>query len=345
MKLYLAASFAGIFVLDERNKILFKKIFIKDPEYIALKLNELESGKVSSDFFKGIPKGEYETEFPILGFKQEKNNAGSRYLQQNFRAVSIESGFVKDEEELNRIITEVNIARTKIKIASTQKKDKLIIQAVSALSDLDKILNVMSERLREWYGLHYPELSLDHEKYAEAVSKFGQRDSFPDFKKSMGMPLDEKDAEALKTYALDLKDLYATRKLIEKYLEYAVPKEMPNTNTLLGSTLAARLLAAAGSLEKLAKMPSSTIQLLGAEKALFRYLKSREKAAKAPKYGILFLHPDISSAEKEKKGKIARLLAAKLTLAIRADFYSKRDMTKELLEGYKRSLEKIKKGG
>lgn len=340
MKLYLAACVAGIFVFDERNKIVYNRLFKKDPEEIAKALAELESGKLASDV--KLPEGEIISDYPISGLKQEKPNPGSEYLRQNFRKLAVELKFVKDQAELNKLLTEVNIAKTKTKISVTEKRDKILIQAISALNDLDRIVNTMIERLREWYGFHYPELDVEHEKYAELVAKFGKRESIEGFESSMGMSLEDSDIEILKNYSKNVKELYNLRKSLEKYLEYAVVKETPNLNAMLGALLAARLLAAAGSLEKLAKMPSSTIQLLGAEKALFRFLREGKKKA-PPKHGLLFLHPDITSAPKENRGKIARLLASKLTLAARADFYSKQNISQQLLEDYKKKLEEIKK--
>jgi len=169
------------------------------------------------------------------------------------------------------------------------------------------------------------------------------RDNFEDFEKSMGMQLKEEDIKVLQEYASQLKAMYVLKKNVEKYLEKIVPEEMLNINALLGSILAARLLALAGSLERLAKMPSSTIQLLGSEKSLFKFLKSKEKNKRPPRFGLLYLHPDISTNKRELQGKIARLLSSKLTLAARADFYSKKDMSRELLEDYKRKLEEILK--
>lgn len=302
-----AICIGGIFEL-ENGKIKKYKLFKKDPKFIAEKLEENKDMETLKDF----------------------------------RKILKEIGFVKNDRELNELLNKVAIERAKLKISKKEKRDKLIIQTVSALSDMDKILNYMIERLREWYGLHYPELNIkNHEKFAELVSKYGKRENFKDFESSMGMKLKEEDIKILKNYAKELRDMYKLRRSLEKYLNKIVPKEIPNLNALLGGILAARLLAHAGSLEKLAKMPSSTIQLLGAEKSLFKYLRGG-KMKGPPKFGILFTHPDISTAKKELQGKIARLLASKLTLAARADFYSKKNISKKLLKDYKKKLKEIK---
>ena len=321
---YISACILGVFVIED-DKIVDKILFNKDPEEIAEKLADIEN----TEEFRSLKK-DHKAEY------QE-----SDYLNNNLRKLAIDLKFVKDQTELNELISKVSGAKTREKISKTEKRDKLIIQTVSALNDLDKILNYMSERLREWYGLHYPEYKVkDHEKFAEMIDKHGNRENFPGFSKSMGMELTEKDIKMLKQYADQTKEMYELKKEIVQYLEKVVPEEIPNLNALLGSLLAARLMAHAGSLEKLAKMPSSKLQLVGAEKALFKYLKGQQK--KVPKYGILFTHPDISGASKENQGKIARLLSAKLVLAARADFYSKKDISKELVADYKKKLSELK---
>jgi nucleolar protein 56 len=331
---YLAVCVAGLFVFNEDNKLIKFKLFEKNPEEIAKKIDLLEKGEETSEL------RDLKNEFEDLITSQP--NKATDFLRKNLREVVIKSGFVKNDSELNQILSSFSIAKAKLSISLIERRDKLIIQTVSALSDLEKILNAMSERLREWYGLHYPELEIkDHERFAEKIAETGPREGFEDFEKSMGMKLKEEDVKILKDYAGQLKAMYVLRKNIEKYLNETVPEEIPNLNAMLGSVLAARLLSLAGSLERLAKMPSSTIQLLGSEKRLFKFLKSKEKDKRPPRFGLLYLHPDISTNKRELQGKIARLLSSKLTLAARADFYTKKDISKELLDDYKKKLEEI----
>ena len=332
---YLALSVAGLFVFNEKNKLIKHILFKKDPAEIAKNMEDFDSGKKMKEL------DQLKKEFEDLVVRQP--NQGSEYMKENLRKIILDTGFVKDNVELNKLMSSVSIERSKLKISTTEKRDKLIIQTVSALNDLERILNTMSERLREWYGLHYPELDAkDHEKYAELVMKYGSRERFDKFKSSMGMKLKEEDVALLQEYATSLKNLYDTKKKMEAYLEKVVPEETPNLNALLGSILTARVLSLAGSLEKLAKMPSSSIQLLGAEKSLFRFLKDK-KVKNPPKFGLLYIHPDISTSKKELQGKVARLLSSKLTIAARADFYTKKDMSQELLADYKKKLEEILK--
>jgi len=320
---YVSACILGVFVI-ENDKVVDKILFEKNPDEIAEKLGDITNS----------------SEFKELSKKYGVGYQESDYLNNNLRKLAIDLKFVEDQVELNELISKISVAKTKTKISETEKRDKLIIQSVSALNDLDKILNYMSERLREWYGLHYPEFKVkDHEKFAEDVSTLGSRENFKNFTESMGMELTKDDLEMLQTYSTQLKKMYELKKEIVAYLEKVVPKEIPNLNALLGSVLAARLMSHAGSLEKLAKMPSSKLQLVGAEKALFKFLKGEQK--KVPKYGIIFTHPDISTAQKDKQGKIARILSAKLVIAARADFYSKKDMSEKLVSDYKKKLSEI----
>jgi nucleolar protein 56 len=329
---YLALSVAGLLVFDKDNKLVDSRLFEKDPEEIAKRLSSLDAGNDIEEL--------RELKKKYKNLVTEQPNQGSEYLKENFRKIILDTGFAKDDVELNKLINSVSIERSKLKISSTEKRDKLIIQTVNAMSDLERIVNMMSERLREWYGLHYPEFdSKEHEKYAELIMKFGDRKNFDKFKRSMGMKLKEEDVALLQEYATSLKNLYVLKKSMEDYLEKVVPEETPNLNALLGSVLTARVLALAGSLERLAKMPSSSIQLLGAEK---RFMKDK-KIKNPPKFGLLYIHPDISTNKKELQGKVARLLSSKLTIAARADFYTKKDMSQELLADYKKKLETILK--
>lgn len=317
MVVYVSACVIGIFAIED-GRIKEKKLFTKDPKNIAEELVKFEQG-----------------ENPFEGDARQPNPA-SEFLKKNMRKLAIDLKYVKDENELNNLIAKVAIEKSKTKITIKERRDKLIIQAVSAVNDLDRIINAMSERIREWYGLHYPELRVkEHRTFVKKIVEHGKRENFKEYSRSMGVELSEADINIIRHYAKELDSLYDLREKLEEYLNKEVPAEMPNVSGLLGPLLAGRMLLYAGSLERFAKMPSSTIQLLGAEKALFKYLKGKENVRGPPKYGILFSHPDISSAPKEKKGKIARLLSAKLTIAARTDFYTKKDISKELLEDYK----------
>ena len=227
-----------------------------------------------------------------------------------------------------------------------QSRDALIIQTVNAIDELDRGLNVFSERAREWYSFHFPELDKkikDHEAYLKQVAR-GPRDNMVNEElkvlasNSSGARFEEQDYEEMKRYASRILELYKLRESLSKYLKKLMEKEAPNITNLTTPSVGARLISLAGGLERMASMPSGTIQLLGAEKALFRHLRS---GAPSPKYGVLYQLPVISSAPKKLRGKISRAMAAKLAIAAKIDFYSKR-LDSDLKEELDRRIAQIK---
>jgi len=330
MKCYIQKFPFGIVALDENLKIIAAKKFSSPKEAAEFFINE------NKNLIENLEQELKNKNYEICEI--DKNLL--RKIREKERSIGVE--ILGNSKVLNEFLNEFAIELAKLKISSIPRRDKLIIQVASAIADLDKILNLMSERLREWYGLHFPELDIeDHKKYAKIIAEKGRRENFENFEFSIGMEFEEDDVKNVKLFAQKVYELYKLRETLDKYLEKMVKKEIPNLYALLGHIIAARLLATAGSLEKLAKMPASTIQLLGAEKALFRFLRSKGKA-KPPKHGIIFLSPYVSKAPKNKRGKIARLLAAKLAMAARMDYYTKEDkgeeLKKELEEKIKETL-------
>lgn len=216
-----------------------------------------------------------------------------------------------------------NIKTTKKAIKESTGKDNLIIQAVNSVEDLKVIANKLAKRLREWYELYNPEFSksiADHAKFAELITlksriellkKTGISESA-----SMGADLGQEDIDAILLLAEEIKAIYKTKTNLEKYIDTAMADSCPNITALAGSIIGAKLLAHAGSFKKLMQMPASTVQLLGAEKALFRHLKT---GARCPKYGIILQHPLVAKAK--DKAKAARMLADKISLASKIDYF------------------------
>jgi nucleolar protein 56 len=164
------------------------------------------------------------------------------------------------------------------------------------------------------------------EELANFVSTYGSRINVPEdhemsekASQSMGAELLFADEELLRTFANNICSLYDTRRYIENYINTSMGSVAPNLCEIAGASLGARLMSMAGSLEKLAAFPSSTVQVIGANRALFKHLRSR---APSPKHGIIFNNPVIKNAPWWQRGKLARALAAKISLAARTDFYS-----------------------
>jgi len=225
-------------------------------------------------------------------------------------------------------------------------QDNHIVHAISLLEDLNKTLNGQIQRVKEWYGWHFPELEKvidDQVVFCKTIKVLGNRldlteekqeelkEIFEDelkikeivslAKVSMGTAFSEIDLEMLNRLNERCLDMAESRDLLQKYLESKMSGLAPNLTEIVGSTVGAKLIAHTGSLVKLAKCPASTIQVLGAEKALFRALKAR--SGKTPKYGLIFNSSWISRAKDKDRGRMSRVLSNKLAMASRIDCFSK----------------------
>ncbi|KAJ6844707.1 putative nucleolar protein 5-1 [Iris pallida] len=230
-----------------------------------------------------------------------------------------------------------SLSRYKLKF-SPDNVDTMIIQAIGLLDDLDKELNTYAMRVREWYGWHFPELAKivqDNIQYAKAVKLMGDRVNAVDLDFSeaflseeveeelkaaavisMGTEVSELDLLNIKELCDQVLSLSEYRAQLYDYLRSRMNTIAPNLTALVGELVGARLIAHGGSLLNLSKQPSSTVQILGAEKALFRALKTKHAT---PKYGLIFHASLVGQAGPKLKGKISRSLAAKTALAIRCD--------------------------
>ncbi len=211
----------------------------------------------------------------------------------------------------------LNIEETKQKLRESVKFDDFIVQSINNIGEINRVINTLAKRLREWYEFYNPEFSrgvYDHEEFVLAVV------SGKDKKKndSMGAELSKEDMKPIMDLAEEIKGLFELKKKQEKYLEKVMRDNCPNISAVAGELIGARLIAIAGDLKRLVLFPASTVQLLGAEKALFRHMRTK---AKAPKYGVIIKHPLVARVDKSKKGKAARKLADKILLAAKVDYF------------------------
>ena len=348
MRAFLATGILGSFAFDSSGNTVEHRLFPKKPDEIAERLKKSRQGEVLPEereiiralVVKGYKELIWNKEAEIRGILciRKKDHIGEEAMQNSYRKLALDLRWVSSQAELNEILSKVNVEMTKTELRK-EKRDQLIIRVMSMVEELDKELNVFSEKLREWYGLHFPEMDSQvssHEKYVEMVTKYGRRNDIRELSGlaagSSGMDLSEMDMKELQSFSKSLLGLFDSKKRLTKYLEETSKTSLPNTSAVAGPVLAARLLSLAGGLEKITKLPSSTIQLLGAEKALFRHLKGE---GKAPKYGVLFGHPLIQSAPRELRGKVARLIASRISLAVKMDNFSDKDQGVEM----KRELE------
>ena len=254
----------------------------------------------------------------------------------------------------------MEIAKLRVK-GAVEQRDLIVAQAIQTLDDLDRTVNLFMGRLREWYGTHFPELDRlieKHETYARLVVNLGERENFTlealekeDIPKgkaeavvqmaetSMGADISTKDLAQIQALSRDILNLYELRGNMESYLDNTMEEVARNMKVMVGSLLGARLIAMAGSLRNLAMRPASTIQVLGAEKALFRSLKT---GARPPKHGLIFQAALLHDAKRWQRGKIARALAGKLSIAARADAFGGRYIGDRLKADLDRRIAEIK---
>ncbi|MCL7475680.1 MAG: rRNA biogenesis protein [Methanosarcinales archaeon] len=263
----------------------------------------------------------------------------------DLRVAAKECGFVTSEEEYNALFHAVYTELAIRQITATRSNDTILVQSIQAMDDLDRITNALSERLKEMYDLNFPEIGLKGEKLVHFVSKHGTRNNVNhcdlEHKNihilaecSTGMELPEAFANCIKDMASNIAGLYAAKDQISKFIGNHMERNYSNLSDVAGVHISARLISIAGGAQKLANMPSSTIQVLGAEKSLFKHLRGN---ATSPKHGVIFQHPLVREGPWWLRGKIARLVAAKISLAVRVDFYAG-DFRKELAEDLNRKV-------
>lgn len=263
---------------------------------------------------------------------------------------------------ITSIIRERAMQRTRILLREkVEARDVYLAQAIKSIDDVNSILNLIYARLSEWYGIHFPELQdlvRDNPQYITLISKTGgairsnlDKDSLSHLsdkrrelilqaaQQSLGTEISTYDMNPISKLAGFGVEILKIKDDLEKYINESMKEVAPNIQCLVGSLLGARLIALAGSLEGLAKCSSGTVQVLGAEKALFRHLRSGEDP---PKHGVIFQSSYIHSSKIHQRGKIARALAGKLSIAARVDFFSGEFIGPTLLKDLEKKVEDIK---
>jgi len=377
LKVYLALAPFGVFAVSENGDVVDFELY---PRGVAEAVEEalaVERGETSSSVGRLLERlkdkvslivvedEEFARSISGLGFNVSVTPGDDvfRLFRSRLTDIALKYGFTSSAEELAKWMYSMEVEYTRRKLrAVAAKRDMLAVQAIRAIDDIDKTINLFATRIREWYGVHFPELDelvKEHEDYLRIVADIGHRDNitveglkrigFSEVKaskiaevasSSVGADLSEHDAEAIRTLARIVLDLYQLRGTLTSYLDEVMNEVAPNVTALVGPLLGARLLSLAGGLEKMAMLPASTIQVLGAEKALFRALRT---GGKPPKHGVIFQYPEIHRSPRWQRGKIARTLAAKLSIAAKVDAFTGRFIGDKLREELQARIEEIKK--
>lgn len=261
----------------------------------------------------------------------------------------------RDFEELR----EKMLKSAKEGISEAYKSEEYaLMQAVNAYIETSRSYNMIFERLSEWYGIYFPEIrianpntlarlvialnsnNIDRKTIDDVVEdKEKAEQIYKKAQATIGRKMDSSESKAIVRFAR--LGLFVAESLdeIDSYIKDASKRLMPNTTYLTDHMIAAELLGKAGSLERLATMPAGTVQLLGAEKALFKHIKF---GSRPPKYGILFKLPEVSTAQREYRGRIARAYATKICIALKADYFSKKFIAESLKKNLNDNIKRIK---
>lgn len=237
-----------------------------------------------------------------------------------------------------------NLQLTKSGLKNSVNNDALLVQSVKLIDELDKVTNILVKRLREWYELYNPEFSRateNNEKFVEEILNKEKNEMLDELKispsDSIGADLKQEDLEPMKSLTHQIYDLHQLKKNQMSYISALMDLLCPNVKAVCEVSTGAKLIEHAGSLRRLSEMPSSTIQILGAETALFRHLKT---GSKPPRHGIIINHPLIVNAPDRLHGKIARALADKISMAAKIDYFQGRFIG----DGLRGELEKKVRG-
>jgi len=361
MKVIILTTGFGFIAMDVDNNIITYKLFEDNINSLKkISKNELTDeikyliDDLRKEYDEIIIEGRINTSLYASlddNIKTQETTSQGVYLRENFnQLIGNITGFDDDEIrfQLNNIYNQI----TKDKIRESVKtNDVMIVETINSLEELEESTGKHIERLRQWCTPYLPELDKihNHELYTKIIATQTTRENIrnSDILESTGITLsddydiimDENDIAIIKDFASSLLSLYETKRNLEEYIQEKTLQIAPNLHDVAGANLAAKLIAHCNGLENLAKLPSSTVQIIGAEKAIFRHLKTGEKP---PKHGLIFQHPSIRGSNWWVRGKLARAVAGKITIAARKDAFTGQ-YDPSLKEDLNNKVEKIKK--
>ena len=330
MECYITYCVKGYYAFDSDNQLICEKLF-PDSDIID-RLIEIDEGKItleeaeiinelSPDYTQIIIESNKRlSDYNNPKIKIENPNSAGEYLRSHYDEFGINT------DEISAVYQNLAIYRIKKQSAG---EDKHLIQAINSIDDIDEAISKLIERIRDWYALYFPEMDTvkNNETYIKLISQNtsiseivkAKPDAFPDDLIDFEEDINPDDLAIMNDYANSIYELQKTRKKITEYIDAKMKSVAPNLSLLVGSSLGAKLISHAGGIKRLSMYPSSTVQIMGAEKALFRHLKSGDRP---PKHGLIYQHPEVRGAKWWNRGKVARLLAGRISLAVRRDVFS-----------------------
>lgn len=340
MKAFITTTSFGFIATDEEfnvvDKFLFEKKQIEILEKIQQKQiieEELElitrlSEKYDEIIIETIKtKSSYEID-EIEKISVEKTTVHGDYIREHFDEVLTQLTDANIRKTMNETYNEITSEKIR---ESIKTNDVMIVETINSLEEIEDTAGKLIERLREWCTPYLPEMEKlhNHELYSKVIATQTSRENIINsgildnthvsLSENYDVDISESDLEIIKSFANSVYSLYESKNELEKYIDEKIKEVAPNMYDVAGANLAAKLIAHTNGLENLAKLPSSTIQIIGAEKAIFRHLKTGENP---PKHGLIFQHPSIRGSNWWVRGKLARAVASKITIAARKDAFS-----------------------
>ena len=350
MECYITYCAKGFLAFNSENELISEKSFPEDE--ILNRLADIDDKKIVSEELEIIEEVSKDCDEIIIESNKRKSdynnekitiknpNQAGEYLRDNYEKFGL------DSEEITEIYRNLAIYKIKKESASEEKH---LIQAINSIDEIDESISKLIERIREWYALYFPEMDVikNNETYIKLISQNKTKekiveakpDAFPADIIDLEEDINPKDIEIMNNYANSIYEMQQTRRNLEEYVDFKMHDIAPNLRLLVGPTLGAKLISHAGGLKRLAMYPSSTVQIMGAEKALFRHLKSGDRP---PKYGLIYQHPQVRGAKWWNRGKIARMLAGMISHAARRDVFTK-TFDENVFEEFKSKAEEIEK--
>ncbi|MBE6499460.1 MAG: ATP-binding protein [Methanobrevibacter thaueri] len=349
MECYITYCVKGFFAFNNENELICEKLFPENE--IINRLIEINNKQIVDEEIEIINSLSDYDEIIIESNKRQSDynndkikiktpNQGGEYLRNNYEEFGL------NDTDITSIYQNLTIYKIKKESAS---EDKHLIQAINSIDEIDESISKLIERIREWYALYFPEMDVikNNETYIKLISQNKTKqeilkakpEAFPQDIVDFDEDINPIDLEIMNNYANSLFELQKTRKNIEEYIDNKMESIAPNLRLLVGSTLGAKLISHSGGIKRLAMYPSSTVQIMGAEKALFRHLKSGDRP---PKYGLIYQHPQVRGAKWWNRGKIGRMLAGKISLAVRRDVFTK-TLDETVSDEFIKKVEEIEK--
>ncbi len=341
MKAFITTTSFGFIATDEEFSIVDKFLFEKKQVEILEKIQQKQAIDEENQLIKRLAesydeiiietlktKSSYEDVDEIDKISVQQTTIHGDYVREHFDEIIGKLSDVNIRASLNdayNIITSEKIRE------SVKSNDVMIVETINSLEEIEDTTGKLIERLREWCTPYLPEMEKlsNHELYAKVIATQTSRENIINsgildnthivLSEDYIIDIGENDLRIIKTFASSLYGLYESKNELEEYIDKKIKEVAPNMYDVAGANLAAKLIAHANGLENLAKLPSSTLQIIGAEKAIFRHLKTGENP---PKHGLIFQHPSIRGSNWWVRGKLARSVASKITIAARKDAFS-----------------------